>query len=53
MGSLRLLFDKLIETYQHQVSNLIQSDLLREKFLLCWILNFIKLNSFKNGSFFN
>lgn len=51
LGSLRLLFDKLIETYQNEVINLVQSDFLREKFLLSWILIFIKLNSFKNGNF--
>lgn len=53
MGSLRLLFDNLIETYHNEVNNLVQSNPLREKFLLSWILGLIKLNSFKNGKLFN
>ncbi|RNA09822.1 ribosomal biogenesis LAS1L [Brachionus plicatilis] len=51
MGSLRLLFDNLIETYHNEVNNLVQSNPLREKFLLSWILGLIKLNSFKNDKF--
>lgn len=51
IGSIRPLFDKLIESYHYEVGNLVQSDLIREKFLLSWILCFIKLNSYKNGNF--
>ena len=51
-GLLRILFDKLVDTYRIEADNSIQSNYLREKFILSWIFSLIKLNSYKNGKKF-
>ncbi|CAF0709448.1 unnamed protein product [Brachionus calyciflorus] len=50
-GLLRILFDKLVDTYRIEADNSIQSNYLREKFILSWIFSLIKLNSYKNEKF--